>query len=522
MIDEQSEQLCLAYAEKGAGDELQSFEQQHQARFRGGQAASVWALVRDAITGEGGFASGAYLEPFTLEREPGTNLVSPKFQDRKRMADYEPFPASILGAPKDIIAASADLIARETEDDLLGEFWQDCDGRGSHIFDFLTGAPYWDAAGFGTGLVFVDRPAASLRSELDDRAPENRAYVYSRPLEALRRWELDRLGRLERAVVLEDVITTKTRIERLIVWDRQGWARYELESKALRKIEDGSHSLGEVPILPIYWQNARPNPSRFLGSSQGVTIAKTAQTVYNIDSESRDIERKAGLILAVPVSDPSDLEGSKIPFGNDKALLYDAQSGGPPSYITPPLDILVKQAESRERKIRSAYDTAGLVALMGVERASSGYHAEIELAKAERAVTGVANALEDVENRIARLFLKWHGRESDVAISYPKQHGIRDRARLLEETKGFLELKLGDMANLEQLERFFRGWFPRKALEEIRELAQDATTAVSTGGVKGFEARLREFSARAAGGWNGSREGDNDNGNGSSENEAPR
>jgi hypothetical protein len=458
--------------------------------------ASVWEFVADAVEGSGGFANGAYLFPFKLELDE-SGITTDKYRRRQGMADYDNFAQHVCNTPWDVIVGSSDLVERHgkagtPESDMLNEFWENCDGRGTSIQDFLE-FPHRQARMHGTGIIIIDRPEVQIVSEADNQKPENRPYIYAVPTRNVVHWEFGEDGELAGIIVLEPQLDAETRKEftNIRVWTRSEWAVYKRLGEAgaassvseldYELIGSGKHTLGEVPVVAIY--NDSPAPRHLLSHTEMLDVARLAQTVYNIDSETREIERKCAVFLAIPVKATDTYTEKKMILSTDNALLYDGDAGHP-MWVSPDLKILDMLGARRQEKKRDAYQMAGLGALAistGTIRTSSGYHADVEFAKTERRIARHASMLEAVEKRLARLYLKFYGIDADTqddlfSVTYPNDYGVRDMAALIDRTGVILDMGLGDLWDTATLSKMAKAQFPR--------LSQDESDAMVAGAIK--------------------------------------
>jgi len=494
------------YANNGKNPEYTAFEARinyGSTPFRRTQGAGVWEFINDAVDGAGGFANGAYLFPFKLELD-AQNYPTLKYRKRQEQADYDNFASHVCNTPWDVIVEAADMIERKAKDgtpaaELLDEFWHNCDRHGTAILDFLEFA-HKQARRFGTGIIIMDRPPFVNRSEADNRKAENRPWVYAVPTQNVVHWEFDEHGELAGIIVLEPQLAAaedgggRKSATNIRVWTRDQWAVFRQTdekrqdgtigkmpgtAESYEMISSGTHRLGEVPVVAIY--NDPPKPGHLLAHSEMLDVSRLAQTVYNIDSESREIERKCALFLAIPVKSTDAFSEKKAILSTESALLVDGDAGLP-AWISPDLAILEKLDERRTAKKNDAYQMAGLGALVGTTenvKTSSGYHAEVEVKKTERRISRHAAMLEAAEKRLARLYLKFYGIDADkqddlFTITYPREYGVRDMDGLVLRTQSILDMNLGETWDGRTLETLANAQFPRMTDAEIHDMIEEA------------------------------------------------
>jgi len=475
--------LFERYITKGPHPEYREFESRLNPSGGGRKRATdPWKFVDDAVTGGGGFSDGAYLFPFAAEVE--NNTVSAKLKRRRAEADYDRFAEHVCNAPWDYIVSVSDMIERKTTDTLLGEFWASVDGRGTSMLDFLE-YPHGQARRYATGWIFMDRPNAKLATEHDNRSPENRPYAYAVPTRCVVDWDFSEDGELSAIAVLEprpeDTDACPVR-----VWTKEAWAVWTPVKGKAKTVADyqltawGDNEIGMVPAVPVW--NDQPDPGRALGQTEMLDVARIAQTVYNIDSEQREIERKCALFLAIPVKNTKDYDGWKVVIGTDSALVYDGDAGEP-RLVSPDLTILERLDERRKAKKDAAYEMAHLRALnAGYVQTSSGFHAEVEFAKTERRIARHAAMLEHVEKKLAELFLRYHGidPEGKFSITYPREFGVRDMQTLIADVEKVLSMNLGETSDKAEISKLLRARHPRKTDEEIAQMVDEAIRSRSS------------------------------------------
>jgi hypothetical protein len=492
------EQAFQAYLEHGDHPEVQVFESLIGGAGKSqqwGHPSNVWDFIHDAVEGAGGFATGSYLYPFRMEVQqevPGRALAIDKYTERRALAEYDGFPGDICNAPIDLIASKSDLVKRSISDKAAEDWTQDVDGRGRTLGEFME-TVLREARKYGVALAVVDRPAFENSSLAADQAPENRPYPYVIPTRNVRWWMFDERGVELLALVIcypDDADMGADRAPGkcpMQVWTAEGWGIFEpIEGQDPRTMagwrltKSAPLALGRIPVVRV--PNDRPPAGRLgVGQTEMLKVARMGQVVYNMDSEAREIERKAAApIFVIPVKDSKNFnEGAALVIGVDSALTYDGDAGAP-QYIQPNLDVLERFEMRRTSKISASYKMANLDALGGggstskdsaAPATSSGYHAEVVFSKTERRISRYAGNVEAAERELVALVMQWLGTDRDTAlaaieISYPREFGIRDLDHLLDRTIKELDFIQGEAAQREILDEYFQAKFPRKTPTE--------------------------------------------------------
>ena len=442
---------------------------------------NYWKFIRNAVDGTGGFANGTYLNPYELEIE--NSITDQKFVDRADMADYDNFARDIADAPWNEITKAKDLISRDTENPLLQAFWRDATLTNSSVLSFLE-YPFFQARLYGTGWIFMDRPLGPIISREQDLDPATRPYVYSVPTQNVVDWRFDLSGNLAALVVVEPEGEYKSGARcTLRVWTRGVWARWvpEPDMQGYRLNDYGVNTLGEIPAIMLF--NAYPGPKRAIGYSEMCDVARLSQSVYNIGSEQREIERKLATFLALPVKNAKEYADGVV-IGKNNVMLVDGDAGMP-AWISPTMEGHVRLDSSRNAKIASAYKMANLYGLFTDVSFTSGRHAEIEIAKTEKRLARHATTLEHAEMLMSRLFLKYYGLDEKspmgtFTVQYPREFTLRDIDKAIARATELLALGLGEKSNREALTVLFKTLYPRRKDDFLQAIIEEAVQSIAT------------------------------------------
>jgi len=469
---------------------------------------TYWQFVRDAVEGFGGFTNGLYLYPYQMEVE--NTKATPKLQSRRDQADYDNFARDIMDASWDQIVQSRDLITRRAPDDEdpLNDFWMDVDGRGLHIMDFLE-YPFRQARMYGTGYVFMDRGQNIGAYASQSLSEGNAPWAYSIPSEYVVNWDFTDEGEIDYVTLIEptgdqlwEYVGAKWAApafpHNVLTWTKTTWARFQaipqfnntgqVEALGYVFMDGGVNEVGVVPMIPIF--NDVPAPKKMIGNTEMPDVCRLAQTVYNIDSEAREIERKCALFLAMPVKDAKDYADKKVETGLDNIMVYDGDAGKP-EWVSPNLDILAKLADRRARMIDSAYKMGHLRAIVGAIKTQSGFHAEVEFAKTERRIARHASQLEQFEIKLAHLFQRFMKKEpGGVEITYPREYGVRDLERVLARAEIQFALQLGDKVNEKAAFDLLKSFYPRLSITELDALVKSAVKSLAQARIEAQQAAL--------------------------------
>lgn len=397
----------------------------------------AWQFILDSVTGKGGFADGRYLIPFEKELSSGGGETG-KYRMRRAIADYDRFPQRICMGSLDIILSQEDSILRniEPDDPRMAAFWMDADRQGNPILSVIEQA-WRDARIAQTGWLVVDMPSISPSNLAEERAMGPRPYVYSVRSQLIPQWIIGEDEDMEAVVILEPTGQEEKGAMPLRVWTRHGVACFMkrgdlLEPRHAIRLPSGemaaavAHDLGICPVIPLH--SERPDGDWFIAHTDMLAVARSGQTVYNRGSEAREVERKAALVLGVPVKDAGAYKDKEIEIGVESVLVYDSEAGAP-AWVSPDFEALNQYRLATAADKESAYDASNLRGMVGTAiETTSGFHAVVEMSKTERTAARHAAAIEHAEKRVARVAAKFMGipDTSVITISYPRKFAPDD------------------------------------------------------------------------------------------------
>lgn len=488
------------YERNGAHPDYKAFEARlgNAGGYDRAAGASIWEFIDDAVEGTGGFSTGAYIFPHSLELTPNGNPET-KLLKRRAMADYDNFAGHIRNTPFDIISSCSDMIQRTATGqakELLEELWADVDGRGQSMTDFLE-YPHKQARNFTFGLIVVDRPREQLTSQKDNLRKDLRPRAYPVDTRSVVHWAFDSDGLQLAAIGILDVQTVddgKERVQqtKMYVWTKTEWAvlintggdEKDLHEGPWEVIqgpkgpERGPNALREVPVVVV--PNGVLSPGKLFGATEMVDVARAAQTTYNMDSEARETERKASMFLGIPVLSMESVPDTTVPIGLETAMAVPS-GAGMPEWISPEYTILTHLADHKARIVAASYKMAGLTAIAaseGIVATSSGLHAEVEMHKTEVCIARHAGNLETAEKQLARIYLRWLGIEdAEYSITYPRDFGIRDLDKLLDRTERELNLSFGDTYDRDAIDTYIQAKKPRLDPKIRKKMVDEAIVA---------------------------------------------
>jgi hypothetical protein len=346
-----------------------------------------WDKLRDVREGVGGFMTGDYLvghpreyvvtsRKRTVTNADGsttqvvdqiiTKKPTRKFEARRNLASYENVAATIIDSLKSALCREQPTRrlgdgSTQGESD-IEKWWDDVDGIGTHIDDFIEMA--WDiAATFGHVYLYMDRQAVPVTTETATAADQSMPFlrIYT-PLDVWD-WRVNDLGQLvsvkfaeiEPQPPITDMWIPKLRIR---IVDETSWKLYDQKGTI---IDQGEHKMGTLPVVALFAVRRPLEPQ--IGKSV-LGDPKLFIDLYNLNSELRELLRNQTFgILNVPLgtgdaamtlTEAQAMMGTAI--GTENVLF----SGLAAQYISPAADNVQVYHDEISRKLREIYRLAGL------------------------------------------------------------------------------------------------------------------------------------------------------------------
>lgn len=421
--------------------------------------APIWKKLAHVREGAGGFLDGTYLVPHPREwkdheaknpRTPSKKLIA-----RRALAAYENIAASIIEAKKsalfhDEVRRRVGPADKDTPSD-LEEWWDDVDGAGTHIDDFMSDA--WDAAAtFGHAIIYLDKPATTGPEEeaVSTAADATRPYlrVYT-PLDVYD-WLKDDRGKMVAVKLVEAIQRTKfsefpnsTQFQVRMVSD-DNWTLYNQGGQFMQQ---GDHALGVLPVVILYGQRRTMLPD--IGHSV-LDDPQLYIDLYNLTSEVRELLRNQtfGQLSVVLDKDESVIDAQKnlnTMTGTESALF----SHGGIDYISPSADNVTAYHAEIERRLRTIYRVVALQWEADTKDAEAKGSLQLKRADMNQRLSYYADELQRAEYSIAKLWYRaQYGSdigeqrfENDgVVIQYPESFDLTPFIVVIEQAQAALSI----------------------------------------------------------------------------------
>lgn len=442
---------------------------------------ATWKLLQEAYRGDGGFLNGDNLVAHPREiiykadtgGFPTTDIhgYRDKFTRRKTLARYENFARTIVDTF--IAHLFAKTIQRDTGaiGDPLETWWQDVDGAGTHIADWMA----WEQAlafVYGHVVTILDLPASDTpaRTRAEQGAPALRCYS---PLDVLDwiwadgRFQALKLAEAVPRANLEQFATSEDSrgggdgapvALRYVVWTPGTWTRHRSDGSV---VDSGTHGFGVVPAV-IHRARTVPGMPYLGGTILG--DPKLHKDHYNLVSELRELLRSQTFsMLNIQLAPDEEVGAARARLGDAASVETIVWSKGAAGFIAPPdgpASVYQEELTALERKL---YRMAGLPYEGDSASAESADSRRLKAMDLNRLLAMYADEAERVEYQLVALWLRATRsltdeaavREAmqDVVIHYPDEFATIDTAQAAADTRDVVTMGLGPTATAEAKKR---------------------------------------------------------------------
>jgi hypothetical protein len=488
----------------------------------------IWNQLKDVREGTGGFIDGTYLVAHPREWLDATAATptqpTKKLKARRTLASYENFAATIIDALKTALFREQPIrrVGDETKQATdapptpLEDWWENVDGAGTHLDDFMAAA--WDIAGtFGHVHLYLDLPTktpvdeGSVETAADQVMPFLRVYT---PLDAWD-WMVDDLGALT-AIKFAEIaprqsLDTAWRPEvRVRMVDETSWRLYD-QKGAL--VQQGEHQMGRLPVVTLFAKRRPMHPQ--IGASV-LGDPKLYVDLYNLVSEIRELLRNQTFgILNVPLGageNSMTLEDAKSMMTNSSGTENVLFSGAAANFIQPSAENVVVYHAEFERKLRVIYRLVALAWEADSKDAEAEGSLKLKREDMNQRLSGYADELEAADYLLAELFYRsQYGEQGverlekdEVQIKYPDTFDMTPFAEVLEQAEAAMSLGMPPLFLKElrkRLARKFDGMadLPTPIMDEIDKQIDSAADDLTPAEKQQNELQMQQDALKAAG-----------------------
>lgn len=419
----------------------------------------TYTLLRDAYEGNGGFSAGAYI--IQHKRENETN-----YQVRQQVAYYLNYVQPVVNSHVNPIFRKDPARSWDGANKFWLEFINNVDMFGSGMSKFMKQAGFL-AKLFGVAFIVMDNFKEANQSNNQADAIKNRQfpYIYAVTPDRVVGYTVDNFNKLTSITYtepLEDTSATPPTALSIATeaasgkgqrgtsnevqyrcWTTTEWVVIKKDGTI---IDQGTHDLGRVPVIPLFSKNVIPGV--VIPDSEFFAIAKTNLRLYNMCSELDEILRnQAFSILTYP--------GKEVPaltIGVNNAIGYNgSEVHFAPAFIAPPSGPAEVIMQQMDRLIVEMYRMAMLTHVSGGKsEARTGAAKAWDFEVTNQVLADFATNCENAERDMANLFTLWTEPGRDLSAKpieykcmYSDDFSIRDTEQELTEATMALSLKIG-------------------------------------------------------------------------------
>ncbi|MBD3768098.1 MAG: hypothetical protein IE928_09160 [Gammaproteobacteria bacterium] len=379
-----------------------------------------WLMAAHALNGTGGFENGDMLIRYPRETDD-------KYAKRKEVAYYVNHMHS--ACQRFIAHLSKQPPSRATKNKLMEAVIDNCDQRGNHINQFLQDFGV-QAKARGCGLILVDMPRFTGDSTADQIAQRNTPYFVSIEPERVTDYAKDKFGAFE-YVEFSDVLDINGKQKQVTRrYDRDGWRVFDGSDT----YDKGEYTIGACPIVDFGENSGFPS----LGSYY--QIAGISKRIYNAQSELDEVLRGQTfsiLTYQVPENMAAGFDAAAIgsTIGTQNMLVHH---GIKPEFTAPdsaPAQTYKEYISSLEERINVISNNVDLGA-----QQQSGLALSLRFQNMNAELLNFARRLEDFERRLFDMVALWLDVTNDVAIRYPADFNLIDKALEIEVLQNMVSL----------------------------------------------------------------------------------
>jgi hypothetical protein len=498
--------------------------------------APIWQQLRDVREGSGGFISGEYLVAHPRENivttskrrnEDGTETVevtvtkkpTRKLIARRTLASYENFAETIVLALKAALFREqptrrvGDGSVKDAPKTEIEEWWEDVDGAGTHIDDFMQAA--WDLAGtFGHVHLYMDLPEnTDAMTAADQKMPFLRVYT---PLDALD-WMIDDLGQMT-AIKFSEVTPRTTLDEplrpnvdtRMRMVDATSWRLYDTKGAS---VDSGDHKFGRLPVVTLY-ANRRPM-TQLVGSSV-LGDPRLYIDLFNIVSEIRELLRNQTFgILNVPLGTGDGamtVNEAQTMMANSSGTENILFSGAKADFISPSAENVIVYHAEFQRKLRVIYRLVALSWEADSKDAEAEGSLKLKREDMGQRLSGYADELEKADYLLAEMFYRSLYQDDgpkrlekdQVQIKYPDTFDMTPFEQVLEQAEAAMSLGMPPLFLKElrkRLARKFDGMadLPTSIMDEIDKQIDSAADDLTPAEKQAGQIEMQKEALKASG-----------------------
>ena len=403
-----------------------------------------YQFIEEAFKGTGGFKDGTYLKNHHREM----------FYDiRRSQAHYANYVRPVVTAMYK--AVFSEKITREVSNERYELFIKDCTSHGVDLTSFVKMCVKYVRL-HGMVAIVVDnkkQDEALLKEDAIKRKLNPYCYIKKANEFNTDGITFDSFGNLETIMYFDHSKVEKANGENTLVnyyryWDSEKSILYKEEKvetddptfeEKYTPIDEKTNALGKLPVYIMY-EEALNDPTELYADTPRYQLAKINATIFNQDSEGREVERNQGFgILTIPEDGNGSEEKDKT-LGTGNYLGYPVDSRNSPEMINVEPDLILALSEKRAKSMESLIEIAEQSGVQGITKsqdAKSGLAYAFEFFAYEATLKESSRIAAKIEKEIRNLFNDWTRENVEYDIDYPtnfKPNKTQEKYTQLTET----------------------------------------------------------------------------------------
>ena len=438
----------------------------------------IYDFMDTAYYGDGGFRDGKYLVPHSREMF---------YKKRRDLCFYKNYVRPIVRAivePVFIKPASRAIVTPGGSSDpvsLFNDFIWDCDNAGTYLQSFSDDIMTTAQLHSVTFVVVDNFSSDEIPESVEEARKERRfPYVYSRKAQQVKSYKLDQFGNLESIVFIEApvvVIASGIKVieNRYRYWDNEKTILYKedrIKKDKLVVLSETYHNLKKIPVIVIYTAR-RKTTDTLLVDPFLYDIAKLNHTIFNKDSEIRELERNQGFSTFYIQSD-----GGNLTMETSNVLFIPMDATMPPGFVSPNPAIQAQLMDYQEKIREDLFRIAEQSGVTGVQSSKSGVAMQWDFFAHESILIKTSSLATMLEEKIAELFKLYTKEEFVYVVQYPQSFQPNDKLAEVKITDMYLSFDLPSKARAMAKEKItrllFSGEDENRVQEAIDEIYSDA------------------------------------------------
>lgn len=441
------------------------------------ELAPTWRKLAYVYLGSGGFRDGTALIPHPREwkdyDQPTPTQPTRKLLNRRAIACYENIARHLVDLKvsaifRENVTREIGGKGRKDADHPLWAWWDNVDGRGCHISDYMAESTT-AAFVFGHVTHLMDLPAGEpAETKADEPSPYLRPYL---PLD-MPDWLIDDRGQLVAVKLLEAVPRTDLSAsadsnqsrERIVT--EADWQVVEKGSSA----GGGQHTFGRLPVVVHY---ARRLPMVPVVGASELGDPNLYYDLYNLTSEIRELLRAQTFgVLNIELGtgqNATSADDARQMLGSEKGVENVMFSPGRAQYLQPDTgNVQVYQQERMERR-REIYRQSFTPWESDSRDAEAEGSLKLKREDLNQRLAVLADEIEKAEYQFVELWFRneygperWKAEydKAQVVIRYPETFDITPFSEVLEQAQAATALDMPPEVDAAVKKRLLQKFLP--------------------------------------------------------------